>query len=81
MVGHVTGVQLYMYNDFVQGLHAVCSDMILVKRYLYFLQIATVVGGMSRQKQERILKKHPEIVVATPGRLWELIQEVNNQYR
>ncbi|XP_064625673.1 ATP-dependent RNA helicase DDX24-like isoform X2 [Lineus longissimus] len=41
------------------------------------IKIATVVGGMSQQKQERILKKCPEIVVATPGRLWELIQEDN----
>lgn len=39
--------------------------------------IQTVVGGMSQQKQERLLKKCPDIVVATPGRLWELIQEGN----
>ena len=31
---------------------------------------------MSLQKQQRILKKKPEIVVATPGRLWELFQMV-----
>lgn len=28
---------------------------------------------MSAEKQQRVLKKHPHIVVATPGRLWELI--------
>ena len=39
-------------------------------------QVATIVGGMSIQKQQRILKKKPEIVVATPGRLWELFQMV-----
>ncbi|XP_077991447.1 ATP-dependent RNA helicase DDX24-like isoform X1 [Glandiceps talaboti] len=38
------------------------------------IKIAVVVGGMSAQKQERILKKKPQIVIATPGRLWELIQ-------
>lgn len=32
---------------------------------------------MATVKQERILKHCPEIVVATPGRLWELIQERN----
>ncbi|XP_041358489.1 ATP-dependent RNA helicase DDX24-like [Gigantopelta aegis] len=39
------------------------------------IQIATVVGGMSTEKQQRILRRCPEIVIATPGRLWELIQE------
>ena len=32
---------------------------------------------MAPQKQQRLLKQHPEIVVATPGRLWELISEVS----
>lgn len=36
-----------------------------------------MVGGMAAVKQERILGKSPEIVVATPGRLWELIQQGN----
>jgi hypothetical protein len=40
-------------------------------------QVAVVVGGMSSQKQERVLSYGPEIVVATPGRLWDLIQEGN----
>ena len=36
----------------------------------------TIVGGMSAQKQQRLLSKHPNIIVATPGRLWELFSEV-----
>lgn len=32
---------------------------------------------MAAVKQERILSKGPEIVIATPGRLWELIQYGN----
>lgn len=32
---------------------------------------------MAAVKQERILSKEPEIVIATPGRLWELIQQGN----
>uniref|UniRef100_UPI00398E5BDC ATP-dependent RNA helicase DDX24 n=1 Tax=Pristiophorus japonicus TaxID=55135 RepID=UPI00398E5BDC len=36
---------------------------------------ATIVGGMAAQKQERVLNRRPEIVIATPGRLWELIKE------
>ncbi|XP_046417990.1 ATP-dependent RNA helicase DDX24 [Neodiprion fabricii] len=50
----------------------------LVKAAKYTgIRIAVVVGGMAAVKQERILSKSPEIVVATPGRLWELIQEGN----
>jgi len=33
---------------------------------------------MSTQKQERLLSKKPEIIVATPGRFWELLQENNS---
>ncbi|KAK7100947.1 ATP-dependent RNA helicase DDX24-like [Littorina saxatilis] len=39
------------------------------------IQVVTVVGGMAAQKQHRLLKRCPHIIVATPGRLWELIQE------
>ncbi|KAF9810023.1 hypothetical protein SFRURICE_003151 [Spodoptera frugiperda] len=37
------------------------------------IKVATIVGGMAAVKQERVLRSGPEIVVATPGRLWELI--------
>ena len=40
------------------------------------LNIAAVVGGMAVQKQRRIIERGVDIIVATPGRLWELIQEV-----
>uniref|UniRef100_A0A3Q2DVJ5 ATP-dependent RNA helicase n=1 Tax=Cyprinodon variegatus TaxID=28743 RepID=A0A3Q2DVJ5_CYPVA len=39
------------------------------------IQTAIVVGGMSQQKQRRMLKRRPEILIATPGRLWDLIKE------
>lgn len=35
--------------------------------------IVTVVGGMAVQKQQRLLGYSPEIVIGTPGRLWDLI--------
>ncbi|KAG0253916.1 ATP-dependent RNA helicase [Actinomortierella ambigua] len=35
--------------------------------------VVPIVGGMSIQKQTRQLDRNPSIVVATPGRLWELI--------
>ncbi|NXX10473.1 DDX24 helicase, partial [Podargus strigoides] len=39
------------------------------------IKTAILVGGMAAQKQERILNRKPEIVIATPGRLWELVKE------
>ncbi|XP_055813766.1 DEAD-box ATP-dependent RNA helicase 13 [Solanum dulcamara] len=36
-------------------------------------RVVPIVGGMSSEKQERLLKARPEIVVGTPGRLWELM--------
>lgn len=39
------------------------------------IKTAVLVGGMAPQKQDRVLKRRPEIVIATPGRLWEMIQD------
>ncbi|XP_072220854.1 ATP-dependent RNA helicase DDX24 [Leuresthes tenuis] len=39
------------------------------------IKTAIVVGGMSQEKQRKMLKRRPEIVIATPGRLWDLIKE------
>ncbi|OMJ25647.1 ATP-dependent RNA helicase MAK5 [Smittium culicis] len=41
------------------------------------VRIVSVIGGMSMQKQERLLKLGPEIVVATPGRLWEIVEQTD----
>ncbi|GJN09299.1 hypothetical protein PR202_ga27295 [Eleusine coracana subsp. coracana] len=43
------------------------------------IQVVPIVGGLSVEKQERLLKKKPAIVVGTPGRLWELMS-MNNQH-
>ncbi|KAH9523628.1 ATP-dependent RNA helicase ddx24 [Bulinus truncatus] len=42
------------------------------------IKFATVLGGMSVEKQRRILEKHPHVIIATPGRLWQLIEEGND---
>lgn len=40
-------------------------------------QCGTIVGGLALQKQVRILnQKRPPILVATPGRLWELVSSL-----
>jgi ATP-dependent RNA helicase DDX24/MAK5 len=42
------------------------------------IKTACVVGGLSLQKQQRLVSKFkPDIIVATPGRLWDFIQESN----
>ncbi|RKP36546.1 P-loop containing nucleoside triphosphate hydrolase protein [Dimargaris cristalligena] len=38
-------------------------------------RVVTVVGGMSVQKQRRVLAQNPAIIVATPGRLWDILSE------
>lgn len=38
------------------------------------LSIATLTGGLSIQKQRRLLER-ADVVVATPGRLWEVMSE------
>jgi ATP-dependent RNA helicase DDX24/MAK5 len=38
------------------------------------MRVAAVVGGLALQKQERVLSGYPDIVVATPGRFMELVE-------
>ena len=37
------------------------------------VRVVPVVGGLAPAKQLRLLSKQPAVVVATPGRLWELM--------
>jgi ATP-dependent RNA helicase DDX24/MAK5 len=41
------------------------------------VSLATIVGGMSSQKQLRMLERGADIIVATPGRFWELVSGVS----
>ncbi|OAD70496.1 hypothetical protein PHYBLDRAFT_115158, partial [Phycomyces blakesleeanus NRRL 1555(-)] len=49
------------------------SPFLSFLKYLYKVEV--IVGGMSIQKQQRVLKTMPDIVVATPGRFWEIFSE------
>ena len=42
------------------------------------VSVAAIVGGMSSQKQRRLLDRGVDILVATPGRLWDILQDVRN---
>ncbi|KAF1796250.1 P-loop containing nucleoside triphosphate hydrolase protein [Mucor lusitanicus] len=43
------------------------------------MRVVAIVGGMSIQKQERLVKQKPDVIVATPGRLWEIFSN-NPEY-
>lgn len=43
--------------------------------------IVTLVGGMAVQKQKRLLTYAPEIVIGTPGRLWDLIDQSHPHFK
>jgi ATP-dependent RNA helicase DDX24/MAK5 len=39
------------------------------------VSVAAIVGGMSTQKQRRVLERGVDVLVATPGRLWDILEE------
>jgi ATP-dependent RNA helicase DDX24/MAK5 len=49
-------------------------------QYEQKIKVCAIVGGMSIEKQTRLLKYKPTIIVATPGRLWEMMSEQFNNY-
>ncbi|EAN78372.1 ATP-dependent DEAD/H RNA helicase, putative [Trypanosoma equiperdum] len=42
--------------------------------------VGCVVGGMAPEKQQRVLNRHPHVLICTPGRLWELMQKNEGCY-
>jgi ATP-dependent RNA helicase DDX24/MAK5 len=57
----------------------VADHMKKVSRHTH-LRIATIIGGLAPQKQRRVLSRQPQILIATPGRLWELLNEVQKLF-
>uniref|UniRef100_A0A1D1XUE2 DEAD-box ATP-dependent RNA helicase 13 n=1 Tax=Anthurium amnicola TaxID=1678845 RepID=A0A1D1XUE2_9ARAE len=49
------------------------SDHLKEVAKLTNIRVVPIVGGMSTEKQVRLLKKRPQVIVGTPGRLWELM--------
>lgn len=56
----------------LQFLFQVTDHLKAVAKYIN-VRVTPIVGGILAEKQERLLKARPEIVVGTPGRLWELM--------
>lgn len=44
------------------------------------IKIISIVGGISVVKQQRLISYEPDIVVATPGRFWEIASESKRSY-
>lgn len=42
------------------------------------VSIAAIVGGMSAQKQRRVIDRGVDVMVATPGRLWDILEDVSD---
>lgn len=57
--------------------HQVVDHLNRISKYAPLSQhgIVSITGGLSIQKQERMLEYGPSIIVATPGRLLELIEK------
>lgn len=45
---------------------------------LPLVSVGVLVGGMSAQKQRRILNRGVDVLIATPGRLWDTLEEVRS---
>ena len=73
---HELGVQVKNHIEMViqENLNINKKDENEKKRFIYNIKIANVLGGFAKAKQlKRLNKYNPEIIVATPGRLWEII--------
>jgi len=57
------------------------EHIVAVTAYAPSIRVAAIVGGLSKHKQQRHLDHKPHIVVATPGRLWELMSEMEVRNR
>lgn len=49
----------------------ICDEMRALLAFKENIRVAVVYGGAKLETQERNLKKHPQILVATPGRLMD----------
>lgn len=77
---------LNMDADFVQALILcptrelalqICTELRGLGAFIKGLKICGIIGGQKMDKQVQMLKKKPQIVVATPGRLLDHVQHRN----
>ena len=74
-----SGIQALVITPTRELAIQVADHMKKVSRHTHF-RIATIIGGLAPQKQRRVLSRQPQILIATPGRLWELLNEVQKLF-
>jgi ATP-dependent RNA helicase DDX24/MAK5 len=55
-------------------------EAVIPTEYTDQIKTCCLVGGMSIQKQQRLLSYKPAIIISTPGRLWELMDDKMEPY-
>lgn len=75
----------YLECDDIEALIILPSRELAIQVYKEFkrflteqykaIKISLIVGGFSKDKQLRIINQKSKIVIATPGRLWDMIEQ------
>jgi len=55
----------------------ICTELKSIGRYIHGLKVCPIIGGQRMDKQIKDLADHPQIVVATPGRLLDHVTRRN----
>ena len=55
-------------------------EKVIPERYKKLITVWDLIGGMSVQKQERLLSYRPTIIIGTVGRIWELLDNSVNEF-
>jgi ATP-dependent RNA helicase DDX24/MAK5 len=67
---HLSALILAPTRELVMQIH---NEFKNVARFTNYKSVA-VIGGLSEEKQERLLNKNPHVIIATPGRYWSLVR-------
>lgn len=49
------------------------EQLVKISKYIPTIQAVNLVGGLSQEKQERLLRRQPNVIIGTPGRLGEIL--------
>jgi ATP-dependent RNA helicase DDX24/MAK5 len=74
----ISGIIIAPTRELALQITKVCKDICECFQSYKSVTVVSIVGGMSEQKQRRLLGLHgkpPDIIVGTPGRLCEMIQD------
>lgn len=55
----------------------ICEELRNLGEFIYGFKVAALIGGQSMDRQVQALRKNPQVVVATPGRILDHLQRKN----